>query len=339
MTRRAVSPVSGRLLRVWPGSVRRPWCAAPAGHGRLRTQEEPCALQSAAGASRERPHTAVRAHPDATCSTRRAREQTATAPRPCATGLTHGDACLPDATCGARLRSSTTWIPQKRSPSMNPLDPRRPRFRDVSDQEPLGMDLRPWVLAAWVVRALTGSPGLLRVNFHGLENGIHDDPLARFALASSACGAPELPGRTLARRWPLWLRADAVAADSSTTAARQIAPEIGRNGMAASSARPGARRQILRALGRPEGPQSWNSFQGAVGLQWSTVCDQASSGGRVKSSTWNRADGPSPGRSPAGLSPRPLGTRARDFQAGPTPRSTWNSRHTWAPSPSGQSAG
>lgn len=145
--RRAVSPVSGRLFQPWPGSVRRPWCAALAGRGRLRTQEEPCALQSAAGASRERPHAAVRAHPDPTCPTRRAPEETATATRPCATGLTHDGACLPDATCGARLRSSY-WIPQRRSPSMNPFDLRLPRFRDVSDQEPLGMDLPPSILAA-----------------------------------------------------------------------------------------------------------------------------------------------------------------------------------------------
>ena len=45
----------------------------------------------------------------------------------------------------------------------------------------------------------------------------------------------------------------------------------------------------------------------------------------MKGSTWNRADGSSPEQPPIdSLSPRPLGTRARDFRTGPAPRSTWN---------------
>ena len=50
---------------------------------------------------------------------------------------------------------------------------------------------------------MTGSPGLLRVDSTGSRAAFTDDPLARFALASSGCEAPQPPGRTPACRCPL----------------------------------------------------------------------------------------------------------------------------------------
>jgi hypothetical protein len=56
---------------------------------------------------------------------------------------------------------------------------------------PLGIEVPPSVLAGCVVCALTGSPGLLRQESTGLvSTAFTDDPLARFALVSSACAAP-----------------------------------------------------------------------------------------------------------------------------------------------------
>lgn len=146
--RPALSPVSGRLFRVWPGSVRRPWCAAPAEHGRLRTQEErvPCRAPLAPPASDPIPRSApipIRPAPPV---------ERASKPPP---RLVHARPVSPTVVPASPTRlavlasaAATTWIPQRRSPSMNPSDLRLPRFRDVSDQEPLGMDLPPSLLAA-----------------------------------------------------------------------------------------------------------------------------------------------------------------------------------------------
>jgi hypothetical protein len=350
--RRAVWPVSGRLFRVRLGSFRRPWCAALAGRGRLRTQEEPCALQSAAGASRERPHAAggaqPRSDPPHPSSARSKPPPRLVHARPVSPMMVppprHDLRCLPP-------QQPRTWIPQRRSPSMNPFDLRRPRFRDVSDQEPLGMDLPP--SPGGLSRARTdGITGFAARGFNALENGIHRRPAREVragVIGVRRAGRVALGARTgtvnCQSPWP-HLRAGGRLASGGRRSRRTARPQqpdraLPKSGATAWPQAPpwsGARRQILRAPGRPEGPQSWNSFQGAVGLQWSTVCDQASPGGRVKGSTWNRADGPCPEQPSAGLSPRPSGTRARDFQTGPAPRSMWNSRHAWARSPSGQSA-
>jgi len=59
------------------------------------------------------------------------------------------------------------------------------------------MAVPPSVMAVSVVRAWTASPGVLRVESTGLRTALTDDPLARFALASSGCEAPAaLPGRS-----------------------------------------------------------------------------------------------------------------------------------------------
>jgi len=188
--------------------------------------------------------------------------------------------------------------------------------------------------------------------FHGLENGIHRRPAREVragVISVPRAGRVALGARTgavscdspVAGRLPLWPLGFGRTPSRRTARPQQPDRTLPKSGATAWPRAPpwsGARRQILRALRRPEGLSHGDSFQGAVGVQWSTVCDQASSGGRVKGSTWNRADGPSPEQPPAGLSPRPLGTQARGFQTGPAPRSTWNSRHR-ARSPSGQSAG
>lgn len=97
------------------------------------------------------------------------------------------------------------------------------------------------------MRALTGSPGRLRVGSTGfMRTEFTDDPLARFGLPSSACDAPAALPSALAlersaptARWldacapvAAWLlRADAVAANSTAAAARQGASEMWRIGM------------------------------------------------------------------------------------------------------------
>src|SRR3979490_2400589 len=107
------------------------------------------------------------------------------------------------------------------------------------------MDVLPSVLAFCVVRALTGSPGLVCRESTGLvSTAFTDDPLARFALLSSACAAPAAlpcapaPERSAATvPWPeAWAPAgfwaDDVAANSSAVAARQSGPERCRTGIA-----------------------------------------------------------------------------------------------------------
>ena len=128
-----------------------------------------------------------------------------------------------------------------------------------------------------------------------------DDPLARFALASSACDAPAALPSALATGA---VRCHSPLAGRLRTCGRLASSGGRRRGEQHSGCsqtgrfrnvahRHGARWQILRTLGRPEGPQSWNSFHGTVGRRGSTVRDPTASGGRVKGSTWNRADGPS----------------------------------------------
>src|SRR5882724_6377331 len=146
------------------------------------------------------------------------------------------------------------------------------------------MDVPPSVLAFWVVRALTGSPGLVCRESTGLvSTAFTDDPLARFALVSSACAVPAAlpcapaPERSAATApWPeVWAPAlfcaHDVAANSSAVAARQSGPEGCRISIAMISSAVG--------LGRPkrarlaEDSQASNCFQGLADRQLSVACD------------------------------------------------------------------
>src|SRR3981081_8366 len=169
----------------------------------------------------------------------------------------------------------------------------------------------PSFLAGCVVCALTGSPGLLRPESTGLvSTAFTDDPLARFALVSSACAAPAAPPcafaperSAVAAPWPDawapaagWLWADAVGARSAATTARQSPPErcLISIAMISSLVGAGARPRVRRAFLRPKilSPGIVSVAPRAVNCRWAATRSVGHGGpgeDRAAGSTWNTA--------------------------------------------------
>ncbi len=137
----------------------------------------------------------------------------------------------------------------------------RVRIRDVSDQRgPLGMVVPPSVLAFCVVRAPTGSPGLVCRESTGLASTAFTHDPSRWchprAPRRPRCLA-RLPG-TVGRHGSLTgglrtgcgLWADDIAANSTVVAARQSGPEACR--MGSHDLLRGRHRSSRGALGWPK---------------------------------------------------------------------------------------